>query len=178
MPLFVRLLVVVKVGLDTSRYLRQTINMLSTSPRGKSRQKIAAENMSKEQRVHRQLQSGPLKRELRNAKETVWTAAGFYRQAREAMTAQGLTFGEDTFAMVVCYLSPDLTTLWTLKYIPGEEQKLNEELNQSCGVIIGLMFGVLEPGHGWLMGVRPFLDTPLVLEAFKARLSSDVLGVN
>jgi hypothetical protein len=153
---------------------------MRTDSEVKSRQKATAESMTEAQRVEHQLQSGRVKSELRTVPETIQIASAFYRQAREAMKARKGLDTENGFALVIAYLTPDLSTLFTRKYVPGEEGHIYRELSTECCTPVGLIFGIRDPQHDnqWLIGAKPFLTTPLVLEALKQRIQSDVIGIH
>jgi hypothetical protein len=142
----------------------------------KSRQQTAADNMSDSERVHRQLTSGPTKSELRTVPEVIGTASAFNRQAKEAMKLKHLDHAKD-FVLTIGYLTPDLGILYTKKFVEGHEAELQKALASECAIFCGLIFGIRE-GKGWLLGARPFLNTPLVLSALKGRLESEVIGID
>ncbi|HEY6769385.1 MAG TPA: hypothetical protein VI386_31970 [Candidatus Sulfotelmatobacter sp.] len=146
----------------------------------KSRQKATAENMTQAQRVQHQLHSGPVKSELRTVQEAIQIASAFNRQAKEAMKDRKKLEHARDFSLVLAYLTPDLSALFTAKFVPGEETKLYKELSSGCCIMAGLIFGIRDPEHknDWLLGVKPFLTTPLVLSALKQRIDSEVIGIN
>lgn len=129
----------------------------------KSRQKLAAESMSKVQNLHRALQSGLLKSELRTVSEAIHAARGLYQQ----ITAAGLSAKD--FKVHVAYMGPDLSALYTQPFEPGKEATIQAELSGQgrCCIMVGLTFGLRDWERGnWIVGVRPFLRTPLVDMAF------------
>jgi hypothetical protein len=144
----------------------------------KSRQKVAAENMTQAAKVQHQLQSGPVRSELRTVREAIHMASAFNRQAKEAMKDHKLLDHAKDFALVIAYMTPDLATIFTRKFEPGAETVIAEELSSGCCIMVGLIFGIRDPEHNgdWLFGVKPFLTTPLVLSALKQRLDSEVIG--
>lgn len=154
--------------------------MMETARRqpAKSRQKIAAEAMTKTEQVYRQLRSGPIPNELRTVQEAIFLASAFTRQAKEAMLAKGLN--PDTLVVVIAYMTPDLSVLHTRKFVPGAEKHLQNELAAECCIMAGLIFGIRDPDHNneWLVGEKPFLNTPLVRSALSQRIESEVLGIN
>src|SRR5205807_10634532 len=147
----------------------------------KSRQKIAAENMTTVQRIQRALQSGPVKSELRTVQETIHLARALSAQAKNAMDLKGLNHAKD-FAVVIAYMTPDLTMLFTRKFEPGKEREIQADLEgpEKCCIMVGLIFGIRDHEHGgeWLFGVGPFLVTSLVVNALKQRIEEDVIGIN
>jgi hypothetical protein len=137
--------------------------MTRTQTEPKSRQKLAAENMSKVQRLHRALQSGPLKSELRTVSESIHAARGLFKQIESA----GLEHKD--FAVHIAYMTPDLSALFTRPYVPGEEAAIQAELSGqgTCCIMVGLTFGLRDlERENWIVGARPFLRTPLVMMAF------------
>jgi hypothetical protein len=145
----------------------------------RSRQKIAAENMTPAAKVHQQLQSGPIKSELKTVHEAIFLASAFNRQAKEAMELKGLDHSKN-FGLVICYLTPDLSMLFTKRFVPGEESRIEREMAGQCCIMAGLIFGICDLEHrgDWLFGMRPFLVTPLVLQALRERAESDVIGIS
>src|SRR5580704_15760288 len=130
----------------------------------KSRQKIAAENMSRVQRLHRALQSGPLKSELRTVSESLHAARGLYRQIEAA------DMEPKDFKVHIAYMTPDLSALFTQPFEPGQEAAIQAELSGPgrCCIMVGLVFGLRDADRkNWVVGARPFLDTTLVTIAFK-----------
>jgi hypothetical protein len=151
--------------------------MRTSVSESKSRQKLAAENMSEAQRVHHQLRSGPIRSELRNAREAIQIAGAFYRQAAEQMKARKLD-PKDLFVHI-SYLSPDLTVLSTLAFEPGKESQLYEKLSTGCSIMAGLIYAIRDAERGSiLVGAKPFVDTPLVREALKQRVEASGIGVS
>jgi hypothetical protein len=148
----------------------------------KSRQRLAAENMTQAEKVQHQLQSGPVRSELRTIQEAIHIASAFNRQAREAMKAHKKLDHETDFALVIAYMTPDLSTLFTTRFVSGRGAEIAKELSakDTCALPVGLIFGIQDPEHNreWLFGVKPFLTTPLVISALKQRLDSDVIGIN
>lgn len=142
-----------------------------------SRQKLAAENMTRVQKIHRALQSGRLKSELRTVQEAVHAARALTMQ----IEAEGLKLNEDFFVHIA-YLTPDLSMLFTRRYIPGQESTIHSELAGpgSCCIMAGLVFGIRdnERGGDFLIGARPFLETPLVLTALRQRMEEKTTGVS
>lgn len=145
----------------------------------KSRQKATAEKMTRAQRVHHQLLSGPVKSELRTVPETIQLAAAFNRQARKGLEDLGLD-PDNGFALVIAYLTPDLSTIFTCRFVAGKEAEVHKALTAECCIMAGLIFGMQDPEHNgdWLYGAKPFLTTPLVLSALKERIQSDIVGIN
>jgi hypothetical protein len=146
----------------------------------KSRQKVAAENMTQAAKVQHQLQSGPVKSELRTVQEAIHIAAAFNRQAKEAMKGHKRLDHAKNFRVVIAYMTPDLSTIFTRKFEPGAETAIAEELSSGCCIMVGLIFGIQDPEHNddWLYGVKPFLVTPLIVSALKQRIDSEVIGIN
>ena len=129
-----------------------------------SRQQVAADKMTKVQRLHRALQSGPLKSELRTAFESIHAARALYEQIERAGIAA------DDYNVHVAYVTPDLSALFTVPFMPGQEAAIQAELSGPgrCAIIVGLTFSLRDWDAGnWSVGVRPFLKTPLVEMAFE-----------
>ena len=117
----------------------------------RSRQKIAADNMTPVAKFVRALQSGQLKSELRTVQEVIHAASALYKQIEAGALRK-------TSRSQTAYLTPDLSMLFTRKYVPGKESEIQAELSGQCCIWAGLVFGIRDPGHGgdWLMGARPF----------------------
>jgi hypothetical protein len=136
-----------------------------------SRQKRAAENMSKVQRLHRALQSGPIKSELRTLSEAIHAARALYKQIQAA----GIE--PKDFAVHIAYLTPDLSTLFAHPFIAGQEAVVQAELSGECCIMAGLTFGLRDHEHGnWIVAARPFLKTPLVEMALDNWLKETVVA--
>lgn len=138
----------------------------------KSRQAAALERMTRAQKAHQQLNSGAPKYELRTAQEAVQLATAFYRQMRETMTIREL---ETDFAVHIAYMTLDFSMLFTKRYTPGQEKQLYEFLSQGCYLMVGLVFGLSDPERDgkWLIGCKPFLNTPSVRLALEQRINTD-----
>ena len=143
----------------------------------KSRQKLAAENMTRVQKVVRALQSGQFKSELRTVQEAIHLARGFFTN----IESQGFKPDKD-FAVHIAYMTPDLSMLFTRKFEPGDKAaaKIQADLSAQCCIMVGILFGIIDPDNDddALIGARPFLDTPLVVTALKQRVESDSIGIN
>lgn len=148
----------------------------------KSRQRLAAENMTQAEKVQHRLQSGPVKSELRTVPEAIHIASAFHRQAKEAMKDHKKLDHATGFRLVIAYMTPDLSTLFTIKFEPGREAEIAKELTakDTCALPVGLIFGIQDYEHSgdWLIGAKPFLTTPLVLSALNQRIDSEVIGIN
>ena len=143
----------------------------------KSRQKLAAENMTKTQKLARALQSGQLKSELRTVQESIHLARGLYTQ----IESEGFKHNEN-FWVHIAYMTPDLSMLFTRKFEPGEKEaaKIQADLSGECCIVVGLVFGIIDPDNedDSSLGVRPFLNTDLVRMALKQRVESGSIGMN
>ncbi len=139
----------------------------------KSRQKLAAEGMSKVQRLSRALQSGALKSELRTASESIHAARALYKQIEAAGIAP------KDFHVHIAYLTPDLSVLSTQPFEPGYEALIQAALSGStCAINVGLVFSIRDwERENTVAGARPFLDTPLVRKAFEAWIQ-EMLALN
>jgi len=126
-----------------------------------SRQKIAAENMSAVQKIHRALRSGPPSNELRTAAESVTSARVLFREIQNSMLAKGLQPEQGDWAVHVAYVSTDLSLTFTQQYVPGSEPDLLKHLTDQPVILIGLIFAMRDKdAQGALVvGVKPFLDT-------------------
>jgi hypothetical protein len=130
----------------------------------KSKQRIAAEKMSKVQNLSRALQSGRLKMELRTVPEAIHAARSVYSQIK----AEGLEAKD--FHVKIAYLTPDLSALFTRSYMLGEEAAAQADLlgQGMCCIMVGIGFALRDWERGnWAVGYRPFLNTPLVTAAFE-----------
>src|SRR5215831_18513520 len=109
---------------------------------GKSRQKLAADNMTRVQKIVRALQSGRVKSELRTAQEAIHAARALAMQ----IGAEGFTLNENFFVHIA-YLTPDLSMLFTRRYVKDAEQEIYAELAGpgSCCIMAGLLFGIKDP---------------------------------
>jgi len=135
----------------------------------KSRQRIAAEKaaskMSKAERLQHALQSGVLKSELRTASEAIHAARALHMRIK----TEG--FADQDIKVSVAYLTPDLSALSTEAFEWGHEAALHTALSSVCPIVVGLTFGIRDmERRNWIVGARPFLNTPLVNAAFKAWL--------
>jgi hypothetical protein len=139
----------------------------------KSRQKLAAENMTRVQKLTRVLQCGQLKSELRTVQEAIHMARGLYTQ----IESEGLKPQNDEFAVHIAYMTPDLSMLFTRRFKPGKDEaaQIQADLASKCCIMVGLIFGMKDPDHDneWLIGARPFLNTPLVVMALQQRVESE-----
>jgi hypothetical protein len=152
--------------------------MPTTQPNeGKSRQRLAAENMSKAQRIHRAIQSGPIKSELRTVQEAIHAARALAVQ----IGAEGFTLNENFFVHIA-YLTPDLSMMFTRRYVEGKESEIYSDLAGPgrCAIMAGLLFGIFDPERNGepVIGARQFLNTPLITMALKQRVESQEIGVN
>jgi hypothetical protein len=133
--------------------------------------------MTTVQKIHRALQSGRLKSELRTVSEAIHAARALTMQ----IEAAGLKHDED-FQVHIAYLTPDLSMLFTERYIRGEESAIHAKLAGpgTCCIMAGLVFGIRDKEHGgdFLIGARPFLETPLVLSALRQRMEENTMGVS
>jgi len=129
-----------------------------------SPQKLRAQGMSKVQNLSRALQSGRLKMDLRTVPEAIHAARSLYSQIKAA----GIE-AKDCHVKIA-YLTPDLSSLFTHSYVPGEEASIQAELSGQgmCCIMVGTAFALrdLEKGN-WVVGYRPFLNTELVKRAFE-----------
>jgi hypothetical protein len=153
--------------------------MPTTQPNeGKSRQRLAAENMTRAQRLHRAILSGALKSELRTAQDAIHAARALALQ----ISAEGFALN-DNFFVHIAYLTPDLSMLFTRRYVKDKEAEIYAELAGpgSCSIMAGLFFGIIDPERNgeWVVGARQFLNTPLVTTAFKHLAENkEAIGVN
>jgi hypothetical protein len=97
------------------------------------------------------------------------------------MDNAGLNHAKD-FSVVIAYMTPDLSMLFTRRYEHGKESEIQADLSGpgKCCIMAGLIFGIRDHDHGgdWLIGGKPFLHTPLVISALKQRMESEVIGIN
>jgi hypothetical protein len=144
----------------------------------KSRQKLAADNMTRVGKLMRALQSGQLKSELRTVQEAIHLARALFMH----IESQGFKSEEEQFAVHIAYMTPDLSMLFTRKFEPGDKAAatIQADLSGQCCIMVGLIFGIVDPENhdSALGGARPFLNTPLVMMALKQRLESDSIGIN
>lgn len=118
--------------------------------------------MSKVQRLHRALQSGPVKSELRTLSEAIHAARALCKQ----IEAEGIA--PKDFVVHIAYLTPDLSSLFTHRFSAGQEAATQAELSGECCIMAGLTFSLRDRERGnWIVAARPFLKTPLVETAFK-----------
>ena len=154
----------------------------------KSRQRTAAEKMTDAQRVQQRIASGAFKSELRTATEAIWMAKALDQQLRDAMKLAKLEPDEDCIVHIA-YMTPDLSTLSTVRFTEGKEREIHAELTGpgKCSIMAGLIFGVRErdakkleafkqkPANSsvWLLSSKPFLSTDLVHAALKQRIEEE-----
>ncbi len=132
-----------------------------------SPQKLRAEGMSKVQNLNRALQSGRLKMDLRTVSEAIHAARGIHSQIKDA----GIEAKD--FHVKIAYLTPDLSSLFTHSYIPGEDKAIHETLSQQCCIMVGTCFAIRDwEKKNWVVGKRPFLATQLVDRAFDQWMDS------
>src|ERR1035437_2626907 len=129
--------------------------MTRTQRQQRSRQKIAADNMTPVMKLARALQSGQLKSELRTTQEAIHAATALTKQIEAAEL--GLTYEKD-FLVHIAYLTPDLSMLFTAKFEPGKQAAIQAKLSGQCCYMAGLVFGIRDKDHGgdWAFGARPF----------------------
>jgi hypothetical protein len=139
------------------------------APKEPSRQKIAAEKMTKIENISRAMRSGMIKSELRTAQESIWMA--------KATDQQMQTAGVDPKdrRVYIAYMTPDLTVLSTLRFVEGQETALYSTLTApgTCCIFVGLIFAMRDHEHNgdWLFAHKPFLLTPNVTLALKQRMA-------
>jgi hypothetical protein len=156
-----------KAAGNRARALRETIGRMSTAAR-----------------VHKHFAGGRPTNELRTVQEAIWVAKALDRQLRDSMAANGLN--PDDSRVLVCYLTPDLSMLFTEPFFAGKEQALHAKLASTCCIMAGLIYVVRERDpkvlkeHGnddlCLMGTKPFLNTKLVNAALNERIETAPLG--
>jgi hypothetical protein len=151
--------------LDTSIEVMYAWSMKTGVPiqEAKSRQKLAAENMSKVQLLNRALQSGPLKSELRTVSEAIHAARALYKQI------EGAGIAPKDFHVHIAYLTPDLSVLSTQPFEIGYEPLIQTSLSgTTCSIMVGILFLIRDwERKNWAVGARAFLDTPLVRKAIE-----------
>jgi hypothetical protein len=161
------------------------------TPKARAENRAAAlnktvEKMSAAAKVQRRFSAGRPMNELRTIQESIWMAKSLDQQLRDAMKNEGLK-PEDS-SVLLCYLTPDLSMLFTEPYVDGQEHSLHAKLAGRCCIMVGLIFGVRERDprvlktrgndNLWILGAKPFLTTKLVLTALKQRLDTTELGGN
>jgi hypothetical protein len=135
----------------------------------KSRQRVAMENMSAAQQLHRRIQSGQLKPELRTAAEAILAARMIYTQIEKS----GVYEGSEDFHVRIAYLTPDLASLGTLPFTPGKEEGLQGLLLEQCTYMVGVVFALWDDEKkNWIVGARQFISTPLVDRAFNSWMTT------
>jgi hypothetical protein len=139
----------------------------------KSRQRIAAEGMSKVQKLHRAIQSGQLKPELRTASEAVLAA----RMVQTQIEKSGIYDGSEDFHVRIAYLTPDLAALGTLPFTPGKEAEISASLSEHCTYMVGIVFALWDDEHkNWIVGARQFVSTERVNRLFDNWLTTMFLS--
>jgi hypothetical protein len=75
----------------------------------------------------------------------------------------------------VAFLTPDLSVLHTWPFNFGTEAEMQKALSGPgrCAIPVGLIYEVVDPDGGKVMGARQFLNTPLVTLALKNRIAND-----
>ena|ERR1700677_1351481 len=147
-----------------------------TEPK-ENRQKRAFDKMTKAQKIRRAVLSGPVKSELRNAREAIWAAKALDQHLRDN------DLPPEDISVQLAYMTPDLTILSTLRFKPGKEEEIYAELTGpgKCAVMVGLIFGIrerdpevlkkFENQDVWVLGAKRFLDTELVRAALEQRIA-------
>jgi hypothetical protein len=135
----------------------------------KSRQRIAAERMTKVKMLQQRLSSGAVKSDLRSVSEGIHAARALYKQ----IEVSGMPAKD--FWVHIAYLTPDLSVLSTQPFEPGKEAAIQAELSGQgmfC-IVVGLVFGLRDwENKHWTLGSRIFLRTPLVNAAFDHWMST------
>jgi hypothetical protein len=131
------------------------------APVTESRQKVAAQNMSRVQKLNRALQSGRLKMDLRTVSEAIHAARGIHSQIKD----EGIEAKD--YHVKIAFLTPDLSMLSTHSYVPGEDAEIQAALSGQCCIMVGTCFAIRDwEKKNWVVGYRPFLSTQLVDRAF------------
>lgn len=146
---------------NRAKALRETVRKMTTAAR-----------------VAQRFAGGRPSNELRTVQEAIWMAKAMDRQLRESMKANGLD--PDDSRILICYLTPDLSMLFTEPFVEGQEQALHSKLASQCCIMAGLIYVIVERDPKVLkergtddvtiMGAKPFLNTKLVLTALRERI--------
>lgn len=146
----------------------------------KSRQRLASEKMSPVQKLCQRLSSGAIRSELRTVQETMHMARALVEQMGQLGKEYGLckTYGKD-YSVAVAFLTPDLSVLNTWPFNLGKEAEMQTALSGPgrCTIPVGLVYEVMDPDGGRMMGARVFLNTPLVVMALKQRITNETVGI-
>jgi hypothetical protein len=144
-----------------------------------NRQKEAAAAMSPLKQMQRALSSGALKSEFRTIHEAINAARLMSAQIVAMAKRYDVKFKSekygDNFHVAVAFLTPDLTTLNTWPYTPGQETETYKAISGQNGICVALIFEIADAKEK-LMGARPFLITPLVMSALKERMKETLGG--
>jgi hypothetical protein len=132
-----------------------------TAEEGKARRlagmKRANLEMSTVERIYRALVNGrPPASEFKTPLAALTAARVLYRDLEARMTAEGLSPKSGDWSVIIGYVSADLSFVgFTPPVIPGEDAQLMPMLNGH--IMLGLIFGMKEPGGKFIVGTRPFL---------------------
>jgi len=135
-------------------------------------------------RVAKNFAGGRPTNELRTVQESIWMAKAFDRQLRDSMKANGLE--PDDSRVLICYLTPDLSMLFTEPFFEGKESEIQAKLASQCCIMVGLIYVIRERDPKMLkergtddltlMGAKPFLNTKLVNAALDERIRTVEFG--
>ncbi len=122
-----------------------------------------SQGIGKVEKLHRALQSGRVKMDLRTVQEAVHAARSLYSRIKD----EGIEAKD--YHVKIAYMTPDLSMLSTRSYLPGEDALIQAELSAPgmCCIMVGTAFALRDwETKNWFVGYRPFLSTPLVDRAF------------
>jgi hypothetical protein len=153
----------------------------------KSRQRLAAENMTPAQKIRRDLTGGrPPAGELKTPTGAVTAARILHRELETRMSAEGLKPKTGDWCVSIGYVSADLSVLgFSPLFAPGEEAELMKYL--SGHVMLGLIFGMVDKEakeskdeiDRIVTGTRPFFVTTQTedwLDELVTPVSLELLG--
>src|SRR5579864_5236828 len=119
--------------------------MLTPERRAENRAKAlqkTVRNMTTAARVAKNFAGGRPTNELRTAQEAIWMAKAFDRQLRDSMRANGLD--PNDCRVLICYLTPDLSMLWTEPFYEWKESEIQAKLTSQCCIMAGLIYVIVE----------------------------------
>lgn len=124
--------------------------------------------MNQVQELHRRIQSGKLKTELRTASEAVLAARMVYQQIAGA-GIYVMTPEQEGFHVHIAFLTPDLASLGIVEFVRGKEADIQAELARDGRIMAGVIFSLwddAEEHKNWIIGTRQFISTERVDRLF------------
>lgn len=102
--------------------------------------KSGIQRMSMAQKVFRKVSAGRFKERALKPFFALYEAVSFRDRLRNEMCSSGLD-PEDS-ATAICFIDPDLSGLYSVKLIPGDEAKILDKMEKLQAVTIGLVIAI------------------------------------